>query len=58
MISNIMFRDANKVQPNTISLYQSGTPVSNMIITQNSPSYESEQNASKNCQLTQKMLLR
>ncbi|CAH1738264.1 period circadian protein isoform X1 [Aphis gossypii] len=50
--------DANKVQPDTISLYQSGTPVSNMIITQNSPSYESEQNASKNCQLTQKMLLR
>jgi len=53
-----MFRDANKVQPDTISLFQSGTPVSNMIITQKSPSYDSEQNASKNCQLTQKMLLR
>ncbi|XP_025207496.1 period circadian protein [Melanaphis sacchari] len=50
--------DTNKVQPDTISSFQSRAPVSNMIITQNSPNYDSEQNASKNCQLTQKMLLR
>ncbi|XP_060852245.1 period circadian protein isoform X1 [Rhopalosiphum padi] len=51
--------DTNKVQPDTISSFQSGTQVSNTTIPQNSPSYDLEQNnASKNCQLTQKMLSR
>jgi len=59
MIIRIMFRDTNKVQPDTISSFQSGTQVSNTTIPQNSPSYDLEQNnASKNCQLTQKMLSR
>jgi len=54
-----MFRDTTKVQPDTIPLFQSGTPmILNRIVAQNSHSYDSEQSASKNCQLTQKMLLR
>jgi len=54
-----MFRDTTKVQPDTIQLFQSGTPIIlNRVVTQNSLSYDSEQSASKNCQLTQKMLLR
>ncbi|XP_060874807.1 period circadian protein homolog 2 isoform X3 [Metopolophium dirhodum] len=51
--------DETKVQPDTIPLFQSGTPIIlNRIVTQNAHSYDSEQSASKNCQLTQKMLLR
>ncbi|XP_029344822.1 period isoform X2 [Acyrthosiphon pisum] len=51
--------DTTKVQPDTIPLFQSGTSIIlNRIVTQNSHSYDSEQSASKNCQLTQKMLLR
>ncbi|XP_022163847.1 period circadian protein isoform X2 [Myzus persicae] len=51
-------KDTTKVQPDTIPLSQCGTPILNRTVTQNSPSYDSEQCASKNCQLTQKMLLR
>jgi len=53
-----MFRDTNKVQPDTIPLFQSKTPISSMIVTQNSSSYDLEQNTSSNCQFTEKMLLR
>lgn len=54
-----MFRETTKVQPYTIPLFQSETPIIlNRIVTQNSASYDSEQSASKNCHLTQKMLLR
>jgi len=53
-----MFRNATKVQPDSIPLFQSGTQILNRLVTQNSSSYDVEQSASKNCQLTQKLLLR
>lgn len=53
-----MFRDTNKVQPDSIPLLKSGTLNSSTIRTQTSSIHDSEQSTSKNCQLTQKMLLR